>query len=690
MSKQSTPWYSIRRHTGIAAAAAAVLAGAGAVSASAEILIYGDIGESWWEETVSARQFVADIAALDVDAITVRINSIGGSVPDGIAIYNAIRRHKATVTTINDGMALSIASLILMAGDNVEMAENAMLMIHAPWTYAAGNSAQLREMADQLDKWAEAMATSYAARTGRPHEEMLAMLLDGKDHYLTAAEALEQKFVTSVTTAVPPAAMAMAGADRFRALSAARAAATATPAAPAASTPENIPMPQAQNPAGTTTSAPTDPQAIAAAALAADKARREAIAASFKPFAERDGVQALLRQCQDDHNCDVQAAGEKLLAKLAEGAVPLAGRHVTTVEDEADKRFKATAQALAARAGLEAMDSANPVRGDSLYDMARASLARAGVRTDGMDKLAIVASAFTHSTSDFTRLLANVANKSMLQGVEEAEETFSMWTARGELTDFKPAQRVALNSFGSLPRVAEGGEYTFGSMGDRGNSIVLAKYGRRFAITREAIINDDLSAFTRIPRVMGRAAIRTVGDLVYNVLTSNPILDEDGVQLFHASHNNLLTGGVISTANVDAMRVAMALQKLPGQTSGGSNIRLAYLLTPVALQGTANVVRDSEYEVGAASKNNTVPNSVRNTFEVISDARLDAVSPTAWYGAANANVADTIEVAYLNGNDRPTLEQQAGWSVDGVEFKVRMEAGVAPLDFRGLARNPGA
>lgn len=690
MSKQSTPWYSIRRHTGIAAAAAAVLAGAGAVSASAEILIYGDIGESWWEETVSARQFVADIAAFDVDAITVRINSIGGSVPDGIAIYNAIRRHKATVTTINDGMALSIASLILMAGDNVEMAENAMLMIHAPWTYAAGNSAQLREMADQLDKWAEAMATSYAARTGRPHEEMLAMLLDGKDHYLTAAEALEQKFVTSVTTAVPPAAMAMAGADRFRALSAARAAATATPAAPAASTPENIPMPQAQNPAGTTTSAPTDPQAIAAAALAADKARREAIAASFKPFAERDGVQALLQQCQDDHKCDVQAAGQKLLAKLAEGAVPLAGRHVTTVEDEADKRFKATAQALAARAGLEKLDTANPVRGETLYDMARASLARAGFKTDGLDKMAIVAASFTHSTSDFKNLLANVANKSMLKGVDEAEETFQLWTSRGELTDFREAKRVSVNSFGSLPKVAEGGEYTFGSMGDRGQAAILAKYGRRFAITREAIINDDLSAFTKIPRAMGRAAIRTVGDLVYAVLTGNPVMDEDGKALFHADHNNLLTGGAITTDNVDAMRVAMARQKTPGLTTGGSNIRLAYLLVPVALGGKASVVRDSEYEVGAASRNNTVPNSVRGLFEVISDARLDDSSATAWYGAANGSVNDTVEVSYLNGNDRPTLEQQDGWSVDGTEFKVRMEAAATPLDFRGLAKNPGA
>ena len=81
--------------------------------------------------------------------------------------------------------------------------------------------------------------------------------------------------------------------------------------------------------------------------------------------------------------------------------------------------------------------------------------------------------------------------------------------------------------------------------------------------------------------------------------------------------------------------------------------------------------------------------AVRETFEVISDARLDAISSTAWYGAANPNSADTIEVNYLDGNDQPYLEQKNGWSVDGTEFKVRIDAGVAPLDYRTLAKNPG-
>lgn len=688
MSTNTTPWYAIRRKTAMAQAAA------GSTETAAEILIYGDIGESWYEETVTAKQFIVDLNALDVDKITARINSQGGSVPDGLAIYNAMKRHRAHITTSVEGMALSIASLIAMGGDVVEIADNAMLMIHAPWTYAAGNSKGLRETADMLDKWAEAMATSYAAKTGRDAAEMLALLTDGEDHYYTAAEAVAAGFADVTSGSVPPAAMAMGGANRFKALASAKAHTNASHAAPAATPQLETTVPQAlnTNPAGSTTTATPDASAIRAEALRQDQARRDGISAAFQPFAGQEGVSAVMAACQADFNCTVEAANTKLLAHLAKAGAPLAGSYVVTVEDERDKQVKATANALFARCGLEKADTANPMRGDTLYDMARASLLRAGVKVGGMDKMAVVAAAFTHSTSDFTNLLANVANKAMLKGVDEAEETFQLWTTEGTLSDFKPATRVGLNSFGSLPQVKEGGEYTFGTIGDRGQAIALAKYGRRFNITREAIINDDLASFTKIPRVMGRAAVRTIGDLVYAVLTSNPIMNEDGIALFDtATHKNLAAAaGVISTANVDAMKVAMGLQKLPGQTSGSSNIRLAHLLVPLALEGLANVVRDSEFDVGSASKNNTIPNSVRGTFDVIADARLDANSSTAWYGAANQAINDTVEVSYLDGNKAPTLEQQNGWSVDGVEFKVRMEAGVAPLCFRGLQKNAGA
>jgi ATP-dependent protease ClpP protease subunit len=683
MPKQSAPWYAIRKRTALAAAALGV-------AAAAEIYIYGDIGESWWEETVSAAAFVKELNQIDADAITVRINSIGGSVPDGLAIFNALRRHKATITTEVDGMAFSIASLIAMAGDKVHMANNAMLMIHAPWTYAAGNSAELRELADQLDTWAAAMSTSYAARTG-DQPAMLALLTDGKDHYYTAEEALVEKFIDAVTDPMPVAASAARDMplNRYRSLPAALQAG-GIPAAAAVPSQE-LSMPTPITAANNNPAAP-DATAIAAAeaaargaALAQDKTRRSGIVAAFAKFAGRPGVAELQKTCEDDHDTTVEAAGIKLLAHLGANAESVNGRNIVTLEDETDKIRAGVTRALLVRAGIEKADDANPYRGFTLSELARASLNRAGYNSDGQNKMTFIGASFTHGNSDFPGILANVANKAMLKGYMEAEETFQLWTTAGELSDFKPGKRVDLNAFPSLREVPAGAEYKYVTMGERGETVVLATYGELFSINRQAIINDDVGAFTRIPKAMGRAAIRTVGDLVYAILTSNPTMS-DSVALFHATHGNLLTGAAISTASVDAMGAAMAVQK---QGSAILNIGLAHLIVPRALKGLANVVRSSEFDVGS-DKKSTVPNSVRDTFDVISDARLDASSATVWYGAASSAVHDTIEVSYLDGNQAPYLEQKDGWNVDGTEFKVRMDAGVSPLDYRTLAKNPGA
>lgn len=665
---------------------------------TAELFIYSDIGESWWGESVAAADFVREIAALDVDNITLRINSYGGSVSDGIAIYNAIKRHPANVTTCIDGIAASIASLIAMAGDSVEMAENATLMIHAPWGYVSGNSAELRQYADMLDVWANAMATSYAAKTGKPAAEMLALLTDGADHWYTAEQALADKFIDSTTAALPIAASARyAGLQRFAppADVAARFGidkpVSPAPAAAGNNQQEHImpnPTPAATQPTATDAQ---NAQAALAAGIKAEADRRDGIKATFAKFAHVDGVAAVQAECEKDTACSVQAAGEKLLAVLARGSEPVAG-HFVVVEDERDKTRAGITNAVMARAGLAKPDTANQYRGYTLAEMARASLERNGVKTGHMDRMAMVAAAFTHSSSDFTNLLANVAEKSMLKGYEEADETFQLWTSEGVLTDFKPAKRVDLGLFPALDNVAEGAEYKYGTVGDRGETIQLATYGKMFSITRQAIINDDLSAFTKIPARMGRAAIRTIGDLVYAILTSNPNMS-DGVALFHANHNNLLTGAAISTGAVDAMRVAMGKQT--DGTARALNIRLGTLLVPLALEGAANVVLNSEFEVGVldttnklSNRNNSVPNSVRGTFSVVADARLDTASATNWYGAGNSTLFDTIEVAYLDGVKTPTLEQEKGWNVDGVEFKVRLDAGVKALDFRALAKNP--
>ena len=400
-----------------------------------------------------------------------------------------------------------------------------------------------------------------------------------------------------------------------------------------------------------------------------------------------DGVKAVLDKCLADVDTDVVKAKAQLLDVVTKGQGSVADHHVVTVEDERDKTRSAMRGALEIRASLTKNDNANPWRGYTLAEMARTCLAQAGVREIPGDKLGMIALAFTHTSSDFPLLLANVAEKAMMKGYDEADETFQAWTSAGSLPDFKTAASVDLGSFPALRNVPEGGEYKYITVGERREQRVLATYGERFMISRQAIINDDVDAFSRIPRKMGRAAIRTVGNLAYSVLTGNPNM-ADGVALFHASHSNLQGAGAIATATVDAIRVAMARQKDVGQTTGSLNIRLKNLIVPVSLEGVARTVRESQFEVvSAAPKNHTIPNSVAGTFEVISDARLDDASTTIWYGSADPAMHDTVIVDYLDGRQTPMLEQQAGWAIDGAEFKVRMDAAAKALDWKTLQRN---
>lgn len=160
-------------------------------SREAEVLIY-DVIDSWFG--VDANQLVKDLKGLDVDTIHVRINSPGGSVFDGIAIFNALKEHKAKVVTHVDALAASIASVIALAGDEVEMADNAMFMIHNAWILAIGDAAELRKTADLLDKISDAsIVRTYAAKTGADEDQIREWM--NEETWFTAEEAKDEGFI---------------------------------------------------------------------------------------------------------------------------------------------------------------------------------------------------------------------------------------------------------------------------------------------------------------------------------------------------------------------------------------------------------------------------------------------------------------------------------------------------------------
>lgn len=182
---------------------------------TANITIYGDITSyPWFEGDVSSANLSKQLEAMnDVDEINVYINSYGGEVKEGVAIYNALRRHKAKVRTICDGFACSIASVIFMAGDERVMNEASMLMIHNAWTYAEGNAAQLRKQAEDLEKITQLSIEAYKAHSSLTEEEIKAFM--DAETWILPVEAVDYGFATTVEKAEKAVASQNAKAKLF-------------------------------------------------------------------------------------------------------------------------------------------------------------------------------------------------------------------------------------------------------------------------------------------------------------------------------------------------------------------------------------------------------------------------------------------------------------------------------------------
>lgn len=171
---------------------------------AATIWLYDEIG--YWG--ITAKTFAEELKAIgDVEAITVQINSPGGDVFDGLAIYNSLVKHRASVNVEIDGYAASIASIIAMAGDSISIADNAMLMIHNPWTFAMGEANDLRKTADTLDQVRTQLINTYAKRTGLD-DETIGEMMDAET-WIESGPAVEQGFADAVMESQRLAASSM-------------------------------------------------------------------------------------------------------------------------------------------------------------------------------------------------------------------------------------------------------------------------------------------------------------------------------------------------------------------------------------------------------------------------------------------------------------------------------------------------
>ena len=356
------------------------------------------------------------------------------------------------------------------------------------------------------------------------------------------------------------------------------------------------------------------------------------------------------------------------------------GKRIHVGVEYRDKFRSVAIGGLCQQIGMPGYES--ELAGRQMIEIARMSLDAANQDSTGSG-LDIMARALT--TSDFPQILAAVANKSLLEGFETAPETWMDWCGDGSVSDFKPNTISQVSGTGDLDEVPEGLAYKYGERSDSKESFSIATYGKILPITRQAIINDDLSALSDTPRAHGESAARKIGDLAYSVLTENPVMG-DGLALFHVDHNNIL-----SSAEVGVESIANGIQKMRTQKGIDGktrlNIRPYFFIAPVALEGSSEIFyRSNDFADAAPDATRTNPYS-GDYFQRVYDSRLDDDSETAWYLAGPKG--KTVKLFFLGGRKEPILSQQPGWAIDGIEFKVSIDVAAKAVDYRAINRNVG-
>lgn len=294
------------------------------------------------------------------------------------------------------------------------------------------------------------------------------------------------------------------------------------------------------------------------------------------------------------------------------------------------------------------------------------------------------------SNASLPNLLSNVANKALLEGYNYAEDSWRKIAKITSVPDFKQAKRYRLDANAAFTKVAPGGELKHGSLGEGGYTNQAATYGVMFSIDRQMLINDDLGALSDLPKQIGAAAGEAIAEAVWGAILGN------AGSFFSAGNKNLVTGAdyALSVAGLDKGYATFLAQTKPnGMPLGAQPTKL---VVPGCLAMTAQQLMVSTLLVNGSAKANPAANPFAGKFEVVASSYLDnaamsGYSATAWYLFADPDRVPAVEVAFLNGADRPTIEQSdADFNTLGIQFRGYADFGVALGDFRGAVKVTGA
>jgi hypothetical protein len=475
--------------------------------------------------------------------------------------------------------------------------------------------------------------------------------------------------------------------------------------------------PVIQTPAPAATPAPTpaqDYRELARAAIREEMRKEAQRAAGIRAMCRRFGLEGEFADSLVDGGKTMEEAQRAVMDKMAEQSraqTPGNGA-ITIMKDGRDSTREAAIDGLMLRSGVVQVEKPAPgaseFRGMTLLDVAKECLRKAGLKTTG-DVREVVARALNMrgaetiagTTSDFPLILAATANKSLLAGYEVAPATYQFWARTGSLNDFKPATRLKFGDVGKLKLVPEGQKYTETKRTEKKETIQLGTYARKWTMSRQAVINDDLGAFTNTMFGFGVEARMLPNDLAIAVLTANAAMT-DGFALFSSEHGNLdaetdrrLDTLAHATAALAHMIKLMGAQKQyqhpeEAETARYLNLRAKIWLVSMTDWLLARQVINSATDAGQT--NAGVVNPFANLGITVVPEQNIATSSTDYshYLFADPRLAPVVEVAFLQGNQQPYQEEMDQTDADGRVWLCRLDCGAAAVDHVGAVKATGA
>lgn len=456
---------------------------------------------------------------------------------------------------------------------------------------------------------------------------------------------------------------------------------------------QEVRMPDEVNP-GSTTPAPAQIETRAAPQPAAPA---PATLEQLQGLASRAGVDAdwIVRQLAA--KVTVDAARDALIDEMAARRAPVQSATVQVLRDDKDTFLARAADGLAVRLSNAAPNAdQREFTRLGLHGLIREIAIRSGERNAHRmtsEDLADFALR-SHSTSDFATVLANSTNKTVRDMYGAYANTWSSWVQEVDVADFKTITAGFLGMYPDLPVIPEGGPVRMGTIAEEGETYAVQERGRRVQLTRQAIINDDTRAFSRVIGSAALAGYNSLRSAIFGILTTNANM-ADGVALFATAtgarlQTNLGTAGALNSTTLTELMTLLMQMRSPVRAGSGETgaplpppTSLALLVSPAeyrsALELTSALIQPTV--IGAA-----MPVEMRNMIEVVMDPTLNTGAQP--YYLARKDIR-AIEVAYLNGRRAPEVTSAEDVGHTGVDFRVLFDFGAKAVTHRTIAGNLG-